>query len=443
VGLAAVGGGLGGAGNLGVGGGDWGSVAARSMVANAITQGIGVATGMQKDFSWAGVAAAGVGVAVRANFNVASPFNVANSSAQLIADAATRSLIEGSDFGDNIMAALPNVIGQTIGEMVAGGISRRAERVRPEVVAALKDDAAQVLADNPELFGGSPERASEADIARWRSALVEAFPEATSSSTQPGARLLGDMPDGVLRLIQDNGGWPEVDPGVHPNRSAAEMTRRLREALGFPSEAERRAQERDAEYQRRVERTDEAIRNAERDIALVLDLYEVSPTALAIIQDFQSGAGERVRYFGPDSDAVRELFSSNVASFYETWLTEATDFTRNREGGYIPNGTVMTNYTGGPDFFLEGAIGLSDGRWDMSDMVGTPTLGIRRMEAVDGILRFTMVNRTSLSSYAGENLLRHGNIIEPTPGQPYSAVTQVFTIERPNPYLPPSTERRR
>ncbi|MFN0063129.1 MAG: hypothetical protein ACKVPX_11520, partial [Myxococcaceae bacterium] len=57
-----------------------------------------------------------------------SPFDVVRSGASLIADAATRSLIEGSDFGDNIMAALPNVIGQTIGEAIAGGIARAGDR---------------------------------------------------------------------------------------------------------------------------------------------------------------------------------------------------------------------------------------------------------------------------------------------------------------------------
>jgi hypothetical protein len=36
----------------------------------------------------------------------------------------SRSLINGSDFGDNILAALPDTIGQTIGNMVAGRIQR-------------------------------------------------------------------------------------------------------------------------------------------------------------------------------------------------------------------------------------------------------------------------------------------------------------------------------
>src|SRR5262249_42110796 len=40
--------------------GQFGSFVARGVVGNIVTQGIGVATGLQKKFDWAGVAAAGV-----------------------------------------------------------------------------------------------------------------------------------------------------------------------------------------------------------------------------------------------------------------------------------------------------------------------------------------------------------------------------------------------
>ncbi|WP_214675024.1 hypothetical protein, partial [Escherichia coli] len=42
-----------------------------------------------------------------------------------LANAAARSLIEGTSFGDNILAALPDVIGQTIGDAVAGKVAAR------------------------------------------------------------------------------------------------------------------------------------------------------------------------------------------------------------------------------------------------------------------------------------------------------------------------------
>ena len=101
-------------------------------VSNVVTQGIGVATGMQKEFSWAGVAAAGVGAGVSLGVRAALPTqwsaasaNFVARSASALANAATRSLIEGSDFGDNVIASLPDVLGQTIGEAIAGSMTGR------------------------------------------------------------------------------------------------------------------------------------------------------------------------------------------------------------------------------------------------------------------------------------------------------------------------------
>jgi hypothetical protein len=95
----------------------------RAMVSSAVAQAIGVAVGAQDKFSWAGVAAAGAGAWAGGQFEN----DIASSTASLLADAATRSLIERTDFGDNIMAALPNVIGQMIGEAITGRVARRSE----------------------------------------------------------------------------------------------------------------------------------------------------------------------------------------------------------------------------------------------------------------------------------------------------------------------------
>jgi len=139
VALAAIGGAVGGAlqgvkvlkdlSSLTKFGGD----VVRGALGSAITQGIGVATGLQDKFDWAGVAAAGIGAGVGNAFarNVlhvdptATAHNLAGYTAQAvtatvnaIANAATRSLLEGSDFGDNLVAALPDVIGSTIGNFV-------------------------------------------------------------------------------------------------------------------------------------------------------------------------------------------------------------------------------------------------------------------------------------------------------------------------------------
>jgi len=131
---AGVGGSLGGIAGGGFVGGAVGGIAG-----NAVTQGIAVATGLQKKFDWTGLAVAGVvGGAIGAmngHFgNTAAARSLESYGQQLasgmagaIAGGAARSLIDGSSFGDNVLAALPDVIGSTIGNMVGYGVASRGE----------------------------------------------------------------------------------------------------------------------------------------------------------------------------------------------------------------------------------------------------------------------------------------------------------------------------
>lgn len=133
VALAAIGGGIG-AGLAGAfpGGGILGA-AARGAAGSAITQGIGVVTGLQSKFDFAGVAAAGIGAgisgALQARFTAGANNSftfgerLAANAAGGLANAATRSLVNGTDFGDNILAALPDIIGNTIGSALANGVA--------------------------------------------------------------------------------------------------------------------------------------------------------------------------------------------------------------------------------------------------------------------------------------------------------------------------------
>jgi YD repeat-containing protein len=139
VALAALGGGVGGA--IGPGGlfgvnGAFGNVgspfvqgALRGALSSAITQGIGVATGLQSKFDFVGVAAAGIGAgisgAVSGKFGGLGSFgqSLATNAVGGLANAATRSLVNGTDFGDNILAALPDIIGNTVGGFVADQVS--------------------------------------------------------------------------------------------------------------------------------------------------------------------------------------------------------------------------------------------------------------------------------------------------------------------------------
>jgi len=121
----------------------------RGALGSAISQGVGVATGLQKKFDWVGVAAAGIGAGVGGAVGHAidydsglKGFNVGNAlkggiagAADSIAEAATRSLIQGSDFGDNVLASLPSVIGNTIGSLIGNSIAGRPRDTGSEPVA--------------------------------------------------------------------------------------------------------------------------------------------------------------------------------------------------------------------------------------------------------------------------------------------------------------------
>lgn len=122
---AGIGGGL---GTAGLGSGFLGA-AVRGAVGSALTQGVAVATGLSSKFDWAGVAAAGIGGGIanlvgrqfpKPNFGETLITNAAGG----IANAAARTLANGSSFGDNLIAALPDVIGSTVGNWAAGAFAR-------------------------------------------------------------------------------------------------------------------------------------------------------------------------------------------------------------------------------------------------------------------------------------------------------------------------------
>jgi len=162
VALAAIAGGVGG----GIGSSDFDKTlnaskfvtgAANGALSNVLTQGIAVAAGLQSHFNWAGVAAAGVTGGVMRSIQASGAQGVEryvkqglSGSAAAIAGAATRSLLTGTDFGDNVLNALPDVIGQTIGnavgdKIVAVGERAHYENMSPEEIFEEKRD---------EVYGG-------------------------------------------------------------------------------------------------------------------------------------------------------------------------------------------------------------------------------------------------------------------------------------------------
>ncbi|MCW4463815.1 LysM peptidoglycan-binding domain-containing protein [Sphingomonas sp. BT-65] len=123
------------AGADGLFGGGVVQVALRGVVSNALTQGVGVATGLQSKFDFVGVAAAGVGalaggalgsrLGIPGSAGAAIGQRLLTGTAGGLANAAARSLLTGTSFGDNLIAALPDIIAQTVGGAIELAASRQ------------------------------------------------------------------------------------------------------------------------------------------------------------------------------------------------------------------------------------------------------------------------------------------------------------------------------
>jgi len=195
VGMAAIAGGIGGAvapsggfGENGLFGSGTLAAAGRGVVSSALTQGVGVATGLQSKFDFAGVAAAGVGAGVGdfvggrigdklGNFGR----DLAANTAGGIANAATRSAINGNSFGDNLRAAIPDIIGQAIGNMMVDGIVGRGGASR----------------------NGGNDRAKRGDAANVNSAVGVGDGTAVQSVARAGSSQVGGIAgsDGEAEIV--------------------------------------------------------------------------------------------------------------------------------------------------------------------------------------------------------------------------------------------------
>lgn len=227
VALAALGGAVGGGINIGkVAGSAFLGDVATGVLRSTVTQGIAVATGLQSKFDFAGVAAAGIGAGVgsavtrelklaplsgsgRSLGNIAG--HTLSGTASAIANAATRSAIEGSSFGDNIMRALPDALGSTLGRALAGGGTGAPQNLLPDKYnepwiayddVGFSDDvtgsgpAALVAANNAQATGSPVAQRNMTAGQRTESGLTAvqpeswaAFPEDFSGSHTATSRL--------------------------------------------------------------------------------------------------------------------------------------------------------------------------------------------------------------------------------------------------------------
>jgi hypothetical protein len=209
VAMAAIAGGVG-AGMGGIGafkdlGGVIAQGAARGAASSIVTQGIGVATGLQDSFSWTSVAVGGVVGGVSAGLGKAMGIDYASRTIEsyakqavaglggAMAGASVRSAITGTSFGDNIMAVLPDVIGSTIGNMVAYGVQSKAQErdVRVAAVGRTADKLVERLGDT-------------AVVEDFRKAAVNAAKNPDSPEARAG------MNAAARNMLEANKSDPEV-----------------------------------------------------------------------------------------------------------------------------------------------------------------------------------------------------------------------------------------
>jgi hypothetical protein len=194
---------------------------ARGALSSAVTQGIAVATGLQDKFDWVGVAAAGLEGAAAGAVNrtlaahgVGPKFadigpktvhdggfytnQIVSGMAGLIANAGSRSLMNGSDFGDNVLAALPEVLGRTVGNLIAFGV-QKTPRLAYDL-SGLSDDSVTGGSQLP--VADSVERRSAAAApaaANASSGSVGAAP--ASGTASPGPTPSDPTPDDANTIV--------------------------------------------------------------------------------------------------------------------------------------------------------------------------------------------------------------------------------------------------
>ena len=192
----------------------------RGLTANIAVQGIATATGLQSKFDWAGVAAAGIGAGTG---GWVGGGRFVSTAASGLANAATRSLVDSTDFGDNIVAALPDVIAQTIGGFVEDRI-KGSGRGRVTVADPYSGQLAQTGVDAMSLVDGAawsvegqPGLAGTFSTGERAAAFN---PVITDADAHPGDVVITGIIDAVYRPGSDTGLFFQVQQWSEPNPRA-------------------------------------------------------------------------------------------------------------------------------------------------------------------------------------------------------------------------------
>ena len=210
VGISAISGGI----NGGIGVGPLADIsgmtgaAIRGAVSSAATQGIAVATGLQEKFSWSQVAVSAVmaGVSEGVGNLIGLPDDASTwglkdygkaaavTTASVVAGASAMSIIDGTSFGDNVVALIPQAIGQTVGQMLVGAVQAAAAKQRHEDNLRFVSELSAAQEYNPEEILAAAGALNELDdIAAYLGGVTEQERVRTAIAESPEAQhaLLG------------------------------------------------------------------------------------------------------------------------------------------------------------------------------------------------------------------------------------------------------------
>ncbi|KQM61735.1 MULTISPECIES: LysM peptidoglycan-binding domain-containing protein [unclassified Sphingomonas] len=181
--------------------------AVRGALGSFVTQGLAVATHLQKEMNWLGVATAGVGGGVAGGLgnalklgSLADDFSAGNMARTAltntvggIANATIRAIATGTSFGDNVLAVLPDVLGQTVGELVSAGLTGHGRDIGSAAAPATTSDLSSETGDTANSVSGGESVVSGQDgLVRSPMQGVSRVIDAGSSNGD------GQMPDIVV-----------------------------------------------------------------------------------------------------------------------------------------------------------------------------------------------------------------------------------------------------
>jgi hypothetical protein len=146
--------------------------------------------------------------------------HLGTSSAAALANASLRSLITGSDFGDTLIAALPDVIGQTIGSLVASGVASAAK--------AAKARDAEEGGGGGGTYNRNPLPAKFGGGRGLLSALIDPDTHATPSSSRYGNAIASGNP--ILGKYPWDGSEKQQNDWILANGISRSMSRTLIES---------------------------------------------------------------------------------------------------------------------------------------------------------------------------------------------------------------------